>query len=272
MLGPESAHSPNAEEMNALYWVAFVIAIGLLVAINAALIGLALRYRRARGRQPRRLRTRGRTLLLAAGGLSAFAAALFVIGVIFTERASEVEASGPEGLQAATGKTAQRDIALPGPDEAVPLEITASGQQWIWRYEYPGGEFSYYELVVPADTAVVLELASTDVVHRWWVPGLAAKVDAVPGQSNRTWFKVSADELEDDPGSDCPDEFTPVACFDGASYAFSGAAYATMRTRVRVLEPGAYEEWLKRQAAEINAAQGFVQEQIAGGAGGGAGP
>jgi cytochrome c oxidase subunit II len=246
--------------MNTLYWVAFAIAVLLLLAINAALIGLAVRYRRGRGREPRRLRTRGRTLLLAAGGLSVFAAALFVLGVIFNENASQVEASGPRGLQAAAGKTAQRDIELPS--EGTPLQILASGQQWIWRYEYPEGEFSYYELVVPADTAVVVELESTDVVHRWWVPGLGAKVDAVPGQSNRTWFKVSADELSDDPGSDCPDEFTPVACFQGASYAFSGPSYATMRTRVRVLEPASYEEWLKRQGEEIQAAQTFVQERI----------
>ena len=254
--------------MNALYWVAFVIALLLLIAINAALVGLAMRFRRRRGREPRRLRTRGRTQLLAAGVLSLFAAALFVVGVIFTENASEVEASGPDGLQAAVGKTAQRDIELPAAGEPVPLTIQASGQQWIWRYEYPEGPFSYYELVVPADTAVVLELESTDVVHRWWVPGLAAKVEAVPGQSNRTWFKVNSGELEDDPPSDCPDEFTPVACFDGASYAFSGAAYATMRTRVRVLEPDSYREWHKRQADQIEAAQTYVQQRIASGAAG----
>jgi cytochrome c oxidase subunit II len=256
--------------MNALYWVAFAIAVCLLVAINGALVAFALRYRRGRGREPRRLRARGRTHLIAAGALSAFALALFVAGVVFTENASEVEASGPEGLEAAVGKTAQRDIELPA--DSTPLQVRASGQQWIWRYEYPEGEFSYYELVVPADTAVVLELESTDVVHRWWVPGLGAKVDAVPGQSNRTWFKVDSSELEDDPGSDCPDEFTPVACFDGASYAFSGAGYATMRTRVRVLEASAYEQWLERQGDEIEAAQAYVQERIAAGGAGGEQP
>ena len=57
-------------------------------------------------------------------------------------------------------------------DATAPLQIQASGQQWLWRYEYPDGEtFSYYELVVPVDTAVIVNLASTDVVHRWFVPG-----------------------------------------------------------------------------------------------------
>ena len=39
-----------------------------------------------------------------------------------------------------------------------PLTIKATGQQWLWRYDYPNGAFSYYKLVVPVDTAVELEL------------------------------------------------------------------------------------------------------------------
>ena len=55
--------------------------------------------------------------------------------------------------------------------------INAIGQQWLWRFEYPGGEpghrtFSYDELVVPVDTAVVLNITSTDVIHSWCVPAL----------------------------------------------------------------------------------------------------
>ena len=107
--------------------------------------------------------------------------------------------------------------------------IEATGQQWIWRYEYPDGTFSYYELVVPVDTAIVVKLGSTDVVHRWWVPGLGGKFDAVPDQSNQTWFKA------DEEGS-----------YDGASYQFSGASYAAMRTRVQALSVPEYEAWLDR--------------------------
>jgi cytochrome c oxidase subunit 2 len=89
---------------------------------------------------------------------------------------------------------------------------------------------------------VVVELCSTDVVHRWWVPGLGGKFDAVPGESNSTWFKA------DQTGS-----------YDGASYAFSGAAYSVMRTRVTVVDVPTYESWLDEQAAGIQEAQSFVQ-------------
>jgi cytochrome c oxidase subunit 2 len=252
--GPETAHSPNADDLNALYTAVVVIAIVLVLAINAALIALAIRFRAARGREPRRLKSRGIVQLGAAGAFALLAAVVFVAGVITTESASEVEASGSEGLQSSSQLTAQRSLELPSGDEAAePLEVEATGQQWIWRYEYPDGTFSYYELVVPVDTAIVVKLASTDVVHRWWVPGLGGKFDAVPGQSNQTWFKVDADELGDD----------GEATFDGASYAFSGAAYSVMRTRVRAVSATEYEAWVAEQAAGIQEAQAFVQQQVA---------
>jgi cytochrome c oxidase subunit 2 len=166
--------------------------------------------------------------------------------VIFTQSAKEVEASGPNGLQASTVLTAQRTLDLPAVSAgSAPLEVNACGQQWLWRYEYPDGTYSYYELVVPVDTAVILHLCSTDVVHRWWVPGLSGKFDASPGESNSTWFK--ADE---------------TGVYDGQSYAFSGASYAAMRTRVRVVEVPEYQAWLEQQGSDIQEAQNFVQQAL----------
>jgi cytochrome c oxidase subunit 2 len=247
LLGPETAHSPNADDLNTLYWVLLVLAGILVVAINVALVAVVVRFRAARGREPRRLKTRRPPQLAAGAAFAVLAAAIFVAGIVFTESASDVEASGSEGLQAAANTTAQRGISLPSGDEPTPLTIEATGQQWIWRYEYPDGTFSYYELVVPVDTAVVVKLDSTDVVHRWWVPGLGGKFDAVPGEANSTWFK--ADE---------------EGAYDGQSYAFSGPAYATMRTRVRVVPVTEYQQWLEDQAAGIQEAQAFVQERVAG--------
>ena len=262
MPGPETSHSPSAEDLEALYWVLFAVAGVLIVAINAALIGLVVRFRAARGRQPRRLQSRRRVQGAVGGGLAALAAVLFALGVITTENASEVEKTGSDGLQASATTLAQRNLTLPalGEDDAEPLEIQATGQQWVWRYEYPDGTFSFYQLVVPADTAITVNLDSTDVVHRWWVPGLGGKFDATPGTSNQTWFKVPSEDLEDS------DEHPGGALeLHGQSYAFSGASYATMRTEVLVLSPEEYEQWLAEQSDGIQAAQEAIQSQIAGG-------
>ena len=227
-----------------MYWVMLAIGLVLLVAINLALVGVVMRFRSARGREPRRLVVRRPAQIGTAGVFAAIVAVTFVLGVIETDNAKKVEASGPDGLQASALTTAQRGLTLPVTSASTaPLQIQACGQQWIWRYQYPDGTYSYYELVVPVDTAVILHLCSTDVVHRWWVPGLSPKIDATPGESNSTWFK--ADE---------------TGIFDGASYAFSGASYSVMRTRVRVVDVPTYQAWLDQQAAGIQAAQTFVQQ------------
>src|SRR5436190_1648540 len=229
--------------MNTLYWVMLVIGLVLLVAINGALAAMVLRFRAARGRQPRRLVVRRPAQIGTAGIFAALAAVTFVLGVIETNNAKQVEASGPNGLQAAALTTAQRTLGLPSVSpSSVPLTIKACGQQWLWRYEYPNGTYSYYELVVPVDTAVVLKLCSTDVVHRWWVPGLSGKFDATPGESNQTWFRADQEGI-----------------YDGASYAFSGTSTAVMRTRVRVVDVPTYQAWLQQQAAGIQEALSFVQ-------------
>jgi heme/copper-type cytochrome/quinol oxidase subunit 2 len=243
-LSPPTSHSPSADDLNTLYWVMLVIGLIALVAINGALVALVLRFRGARGREPRRLVVRRPAQIATAAVFAALALVTFVLGVIETNNAKQVSASGPNGLQAAALTTAQRTLSLPVTSASnAPLTIRACGQQWLWRYEYPDGTYSYYELVVPVDTTVVLHLCSTDVVHRWWVPGLGGKFDATPGESNSTWFR--ADE---------------TGVFDGASYAFSGASYAVMRTRVRVVDVPTYQTWLEQQGKGIQDAQSFVQQ------------
>ena len=91
--------------------------------------------------------------------------------------------------------------------------IKATGQQWLWRYDYPNGSFSYYKLVIPVDTAIELKLESTDVIHTWSVPDLAPKVDAVPGKVTHVFFRADAEGE-----------------FSGQSSTLSGQAYAPMRT------------------------------------------
>ena len=239
-LTPPSPASPNAEDTQIAYIV--MVTLTLLIALGA--IGALFAAARGRGKAadagPER-RTRGTSGVQwrVGFGLGALALAIFVFGVVTTESAREVEATGSNGLA-----TAQKDLELPTSGSA-PLVIRATGQQWLWRYEYPDETFSYYELVVPVDTAVILDLTSTDVLHRWWVPELAGMADAVPGDRNQVWFK--ADE---------------VGTYEGRSTAFSGPAYAQMRTVVRVVEPAEYEAWLAEKAAEIAEAEKAVQDKL----------
>jgi cytochrome c oxidase subunit 2 len=243
-LTPPTPESPNASDIESSYLIALVVFIAIVVVVNLALIlpVLRSRARRSSAVEPPRRRRRGQRR--AGAALTVLAAALFTVGVVFTERASQVDPSGPDGLQAAAARSAQVGIEPPVGD-AEPLTIEVAGQQWIWRYAYPDGTFSFYELVVPVDTTVVLELSSTDVLHSWWVPALGGKFEVSPGQTNRTWFKADRE-----------------GTFDGQSAAFSGPGYASMRSRVRVVSTTEYNAWLSRQADDITTAQEAVQLQV----------
>jgi cytochrome c oxidase subunit II len=210
--------------------IGFVAAAILIVAVNVALFYVLRRYRSERGAEPRQV-SGGRRIQFRVGAvLTAFAAILLVLGIVFTDRARETPVTGADGLEVA---------------HSAPLEIEATGQQWLWRYDYPNGSFSYYKLVVPVDTTVSLDLLSTDVVHTWFVPELAGKRDAVPGKHNQVVFRA------DEEGT-----------FDGNSATLSGQAYAAMRTEVEVVSPEEYEAFIKSQKTGIQAAQDRVVRLI----------
>lgn len=226
-------HSPGTDQIDTLLWIGFVFATIVVVAINGALIYVLRRYRGDRGAEPRQIRGSRGSQLRVGAVLTAFAAVVLVLSFIYTGKARETPTTGPAGLASAQSK---------------PLEIEATGQQWLWRYDYPNSAFSYYKLVVPVDTTVKLDLLSTDVVHTWDVPELAPKRDAVPGKTNHVVFRA------DEEGS-----------YEGNSATFSGQAYAAMRTEVEVVSPAAYEEFVKQQKADIQTAQdrivGLIQEE-----------
>lgn len=219
-------HSPGTDQIDTLLWIGFVAAAILIVAINASLIYALRRYRRERGSEPQPVTSGRRTQLRVGGALTAFAAAILVLSLLYTDKAREVPATGAAGLASARSQ---------------PLRIEATGQQWLWRYDYPNEAFTYYELVVPVDTTVELDLVSTDVIHTWDVPTLAGKRDAVPGKTNHVVFRA------DEEGT-----------FDGQSATLSGQAYAAMRTEVKVVSPEAYEAFVERQRSDIQAAQDRV--------------
>ena len=225
-----ASHSPGTDQIDTLLWIGIAAAAILIVAVTVALLYVVRRYRSERGAQPRQLRS-GRRLQFRVGALlTVCAALLFVLGVIFTDNAREKPATGEAGHASLKSE---------------PLKIKATGQQWLWRYDYPNGAFSYYKLVVPADTAVELELLSTDVVHTWNVGELARKADAVPGKTNRVFFTTD-------------DEDT----YTGDSATLSGQAYAAMRTEVDVVSAEEYESWVEAQSEDIQAAQDRAVELI----------
>ena len=72
---------------------------------------------------------------------------------------------------------------LPGPDV---VTVRAVGRQWEWAFGYadaPGRDTKGI-LHIPAGRPVDVEITTEDVIHSFWVPRLAGKLDAIPGHVN----------------------------------------------------------------------------------------
>ena len=74
------------------------------------------------------------------------------------------------------------------------LRIDVTGELWWWRGELPRRRRSQTanEIYLPAGQPVDIRLTSDNVIHSFWVPQLAGKEDAIPGQTNHLRFTADA--------------------------------------------------------------------------------
>jgi cytochrome c oxidase subunit 2 len=240
---PESGGSQQAEDIDTLYRITLYIAIVIFLIVEGTLIWSLVRYRRRRG-GPEAAQIRGNTPL-EMGWTVAAALILVVLTVVTFIYLPEIEnppPSGPNGLRASQARFASVDQPAPPKSGGPTLTIDVNGQQYIWRFDYRGGQqlFSYYEMVVPTDTTVVLNVTGSDVIHSWWIPKLGGKVDGVPGHVNKTWFKIPAEKAGQ--------------VFHGQCAELCGAGHADMRAEVRAVTPDQFEVWAERQRADIREA------------------
>ena len=236
---PESGGSPNADDIDTLYKIVLYVAIPIFLLVEGTLIWTLVKYRSRRG-GPEPAQVRGNTPLEVGWTLGA-ALILVLLGAVTFIYLGDIKnppASGPDGLARGV-EVASIDQPAPPRSGGKTLEIGVNGQQYVWRYDYPGGEvFTYHRLVVPTNTTVVLKITSSDVVHSWWIPKLGGKADAVPGHTNDTWFKISK-----------------AGVYEGQCAELCGAGHADMRAEVEAVPPADYEAFIERQAADIKAAQ-----------------
>ena len=131
------------------------------------------------------------------------------------------------------------ELDAPPDSEQNVLEVNVTGHQWWWEFEYPdagGGKriTTANELRIPVDRAVKLNLRSDDVLHSFWVPKLAGKLDVVPTRTNKMWFKADSAKID-----------TLPATLYGQCAELCGIAHAQMKMRVTVLSQADYDAWVQ---------------------------
>ena len=113
--------------------------------------------------------------------------------------------------------------------------VRITGKRWWWdvRYVQPGGGeiVSANELHLPVGRRVKILLETDDVIHSFWAPPLAGKVDMIPGRVNHLVL-----------------EPRKAGVFRAQCAEYCGAQHAFMALNVVVHEGDGFERWLEREA------------------------
>ena len=227
--GPENDQNslrpggPAAQTIDDLFVPVFLISAVVGVFVLLATLWVGIRYRARPGRDDNPKQIHGSTPLEI--GWTIIPALILLVVAVFTIRTIFDLAREPTGNV---------------------LQVETVGKQWWWQFNYPDEEIvTANELVIPTDTKVRVNLSACDdsipggcnVIHSFWVPALAGKMDVIPGRDNQTTIEA------DNPGT-----------YLGQCAEYCGLSHANMRFRVIAMEPADYDQWVEEQQAEPDVA------------------
>src|SRR3954453_21557847 len=155
---------PNAAHIASLWWVMLELGTLIFVLVVVLLAMAILRSRRATST----------TVPDSSGGdvgrrwvlLGGLALPLIVLAIVF-------------------GYSIYTLAAVENPQGQATVHIQVVGRRWWWEVNYlDQGIATANELHLPVGVPVQLQLESADVIHSFWVPELAGKMDLIPSRIN----------------------------------------------------------------------------------------
>ena len=224
---PPSPHSPNAHRITDAYIFVLVFTGIVFVLVEGVLVAFAVRYRRGkRARTAEGPQIHGSTRLEVLWTVLPVVALAAIGTFVFYKL--------PGIADAPTASAA---------DETT---ITVQGRQFYWLFTYPNGAISVGTMIAPAGEVVHENVVSADddVNHSWWVPELGGKLDAIPGQTNHTWFQA------------------PAGTYVARCAELCGIQHAKMTALVKVEPRAEYEQFIAQRAGNASTALG--QEEFQG--------
>jgi cytochrome c oxidase subunit II len=254
LLTPESGGSPNADSIDTLYKVVLAVAVVVFVGVEGVLVYSLWKFRARKGAVAAQIRGNTRLEIGWTVGAAIILVVLATVTFVLLDDIRTPPNTSPDGYQASEETFVAMNTEKPTPPDGRSLDIDVNGQQYVWRYTYPDGDrnplnnvFAYEELVVPVETVVTLAIRAQDVAHSWWIPKLGGKMDAVPGHTNYTWFKIPAKHAG--------------TTFRGQCAELCGRNHANMTARVRALSPQDFEQFLATKRREIQQANEAARDQ-----------
>jgi len=208
-----------------LFFLTFWIAVAVFILVEFGLIFILFRYRRRPNQEGLPAQVHGNTLLEVSWT---------IIPVI---------------ILAVLAIPTVRDIRFLAdvPEDA--LEVNVTAQQWWWGFEYPGQDVvTADEMYVPVGRPVKVTLQSKDVIHSFWVPQLAGKMDVVPSNNpkqklNEMWFNAK------EPGR-----------YSGQCAEFCAESHAKMKFTVVAVPEDEFNAWLEEQREPADRPTGLAAQ------------
>ena len=212
------AAGPQAARIERLWWLMFWVAVAVFGLVIAVLSGALSRSREKSTGMPAPLldtaapdRTAGRIIGVAVG---------ITVVILFVLLVDSVVA-GKNETQSLVSKN--------------PVSIEVVGHQWWWEITYPNSDasqtvFTANEIHIPVGVPVVINTASRDVIHSFWVPNLNGKRDLIPGYSTALWIQA------DKPG-----------VYRGQCAEFCGIQHAKMAFYLVAESNADFQKWILQQ-------------------------
>lgn len=200
---------PEARSVENVWWLMFALAAAVYVVVSGFIVVAIVRGRRRREDTEPAKEPKDDTFIWF-GGIVVPVVILAVLAVVTIRTTQELRKTEPDELR---------------------IEVTA--KRWWWDVRYPdAGVATATEIHIPVGRPIDIELMSDNVIHSFWVPELAGKVDTIPGQRNH--LRLEATE----PGE-----------YRGACAEYCGIQHANMSYLVIAEEPADFERWLARRSA-----------------------
>ena len=210
------ATGPVARSQLTLFWVIFWAAAFVFVVVEGILVYAAFKYRRKPGDgDPHQ--THGNTKLEIGWTILPSIVLVFVAVPTVITIFDNANSPDPEGA----------------------LQVDVVGEQWWWEFNYPDPTdpdntlVTANELHIPVDEVVNLTLDSNDVLHSFWIPKIAGKVDLVPNNLNTMWIEGEEE-----------------GTFFAQCAEFCGESHALMRFWVIVETREEFDAWLASERAD----------------------
>lgn len=201
--------SRQAHAISELFIFVLVLSAVVLALVAGLVLYIAWRYRQTTDAEPRPVfGHRGLEMVWTATPI-AIVALLFGLTVV---------TMGTSDPAAAAGRA---------PD------IRVVAHQWWWEVSYPAARvITANDVHIPAGQSQLVQLETADVIHDFWVPRLARKIDITPGRPVRLFLTADS-----------------AGTYLGACAEYCGMEHAWMRLRVTAEPAAAFRQWLAAQQA-----------------------